>query len=235
VSRDQESFDDAEAPESGATPEAAEAAEPAVAGPVVGVGPLKDPQTLRPGSAVAIGVASGVAGAALLVPAVASEQRSWPLVSGVVFILVLVWLFIVHPAAIVHAQGVRLVNPVRVVDLTWPAIEEIRSRWVLELLSDGRKYSAWGVPADPERPRYGRGVLSMGANRLLGRGEEHPLPPRTRISAQAVAAELEARVAEDRRRGDSQTPRVVEQVWDRGSVALLLASAAFLVIALVAG
>ena len=63
--------------------------------------------------------------------------------------LVLVWLFVVRPCAVIHAEGIRLVNPLRVVDVTWPAITEVRSRWALELVVEGRRYTAWGFPPIP--------------------------------------------------------------------------------------
>ena len=195
------------------------------------LGPLKDAQTLRPGSAVAVGIAAGVAGVALLGPVVLSADRSWGLVSGGVFALVLVWLFVVRPAAVLHAEGVRLINPMRVVDLTWPAIDEVRSRWVLELVSDGHKYTAWGLPADSSRPKHGREVLAFGTSRLLGRAEEQAAPKPPKLDAKLVAAEVEARIAEERLRSDGSIPRVAVQVWDPVSVGLLLVSAAFFVIA----
>ena len=97
--------------------------------------PLRDARTLRPGSSVVVGVLGGLAGLALLVPALLTEPRSWTLISTVVLALVLLWLFVVRPCAVIHAEGIRLVNPLRVVDVTWPAITEVRSRWALELVA----------------------------------------------------------------------------------------------------
>ncbi|GAB2747060.1 hypothetical protein GCM10027039_00790 [Terrabacter koreensis] len=189
-----------------------------------------DAQTLRPGSAIAVGVIAGLCGFALLVPALLTPPRSWSLVSGVLLVLVLVWLFVVHPCVVVHSEGLRLVNPLRTVELTWPAITEVRSRWSLELVADGARYTAWGVPADPGRPRYGRGMLSLGANQVRGRGTTE-LPTKSKVQAQLVAAEVERLIAADRKRKDGRTPRIVTQAWDPISVGLLLAAIAFFVIA----
>ena len=164
-----------------------------------------DAQTLRPGSAIAVGVIAGLCGFALLVPALLTPPRSWSLVSGVLLVLVLVWLFVVHPCVVVHSEGLRLVNPLRTVELTWPAITEVRSRWSLELVADGARYTAWGVPADPGRPRYGRGMLSLGANQVRGRGTTE-LPTKSKVQAQLVAAEVERLIAADRTRKDGRTP-----------------------------
>ena len=187
-------------------------------------------RTLRPGSSVAVGVVAGLAGLALLVPALLTPPRSWSLISAVVLVLVLVWLFVVRPCVVIHAEGVRLVNPMRTVELTWPVITEVRSRWALELVAEGTRYTAWGVPADPGRPRYGRGLLTVGANQVRGRGTSE-LPTTSKVQAQIVAAEVEELIAADRRRKDGRTPRIATRVWDPVSVGLLLAALAFFVIA----
>ncbi|XGX80091.1 hypothetical protein LQK93_02915 [Terrabacter sp. BE26] len=187
---------------------------------------LREARTLRPGSSVVVGVIGALAGLGLLVSGLLTTPRSWTLISTVVLALVLLWLFVVRPSVIVHAEGVRLVNPMRVVDLTWPVITEVRSRWALELVAGGRRYTAWGVPADPGRPRYGRGILTVGANRVRGKGTSE-LPTKSKVEAQVVAAEVEERILADRRRKDGRTPRIATQAWDPLSVGLLLAAAAF--------
>ena len=190
---------------------------------------LRDARTLRPGSSVTVGVIGAVAGIALLVLGLLTEPRSWTLISTVVLALVLLWLFVVRPCVVIHAEGIRLVNPLRVVDVTWPAISEVRSRWALEVVADGRRYTAWGVPADPGRPRYGRGMLTVGANKVRGKGTTEE-PTKSKVEAQAVAAEVEARMSADRKRKDGRTPRIAHQVWDPVSVGLLLTAVAFFVI-----
>ncbi len=190
---------------------------------------LRDGRTLRPGSAVVVGVIGGLAGLALLVLGLLTEPRSWTLVSTVVLALVLLWLFVVRPCAVIHAEGIRLVNPLRVVDVTWPAITEVRSRWALELVVEGRRYTAWGVPADPGRPRHGRGLLTVGANKVRGKGTTET-PATSKVEAQAVAAEVEERIGADRRRKDGRTPRIAHQTWDPVAVGLLLTATAFFVL-----
>ncbi|GAB3875721.1 PH domain-containing protein [Terrabacter terrigena] len=187
-------------------------------------------RTLRPGSSVAVGVVAALAALALLVPALLTPPRSWSLISAIVLVLVLVWLFVVRPCVVIHADGVRIVNPMRTAELTWPVITEVRSRWALELVAGGTRYTAWGVPADPGRPRYGRGLLTVGANQVRGRGTSE-LPTKSKVQAQVVAAEVEERIAADRRRKDGRTPRIATRAWDPVPVGLLLAAIAFFVIA----
>lgn len=190
---------------------------------------LRDARTLRPGSAIGVGVVGAMSGLALLVPGLLTSPRSWALISTVVLGLVLLWLFVVRPCVVIHAEGIRLVNPLRVVDITWPVISEVRSRWALELFVEGRRYTAWGVPADPGRPRYGRGLMSVGANKVRGKGTIE-VPSKPKVEAQVVAAEVEERRTADRRRKDGRTPRIAHQTWDPVSVGLLLAATAFFVI-----
>ena len=104
---------------------------------------------LRPGSSITVGVIGLIAGAALIVPALLTSPRSWTLISAVTLALVLLWLFVVRPCAVIYDDGIRLVNPLRNVEITWPTITEVRSRWALELVAGGKKYTAWGSPPTP--------------------------------------------------------------------------------------
>lgn len=203
--------------------------------------PMHDARTLRPGSSIAVGVVGAAAGLAVLVPAIVAPARSWVLIASVTLALVLLWLFVVRPCGRLHADGIRLVNPMRVVDLTWPAITEVRSKWALELFADEVRYTAWGIPADPKRPRYGRGALLIGANRVAragraGAGVPSPAEPTSpKVEAQTVALEVEQRIRAHRRRTDDRIPRIALQRWDSASVALLLAALAFLGVAIIVG
>ncbi|MEO6999535.1 MAG: PH domain-containing protein [Terracoccus sp.] len=188
-------------------------------------------------------MAGAIAGLSLLVPAVLSSERSLPLIASVVLALVLLWLFVARPRAVIHVEGIRLVNPLRVVDITWPAITEVRSKWALELFAGETRYTAWGIPADPKRPRHGRGLLTLGANKVVsgsgGRGGRGsvlpPAEPKVKVEAQTVAAEVEERIAADRRRKDGHTPRIAHQSWDPVSIGMLLAAVAFFALALLFG
>jgi hypothetical protein len=192
--------------------------------------------TLRPSSSVVIGAVGALAGLALLTPALLASPRDWAIVASLVLGLVLLWLFVVRPCARIHADGIQLVNPLRVVDLTWPAIQEVRSKWALELVASGRRYTAWGVPADVGRPRHGRGALTLGTNKAASGafpvGEKRP-----KVEARAVAAEIEARIAADRHGGngghgrDGRPRKIAKQSWDVLAVGLLIGATAFFVIA----
>lgn len=193
-----------------------------------------------------VGVAGALAGLSLLLPALLSNERSLPLIASVVLALVLLWLFVARPRAVIHAEGIRLVNPLRVVDITWPAITEVRSKWALELFVGTTRYTAWGIPADPKRPRYGRGLMTLGANKVVSaqarqgarRAGGSAVPqadPKAKVEAQTVAVEVEERMAADRRRKDGRTPRIANQRWDPGAVGMLLGAVALFGLALLLG
>lgn len=190
--------------------------------------PRRNERTLRPGSAVGVGVFAAIMGGVLLVPSLWASERSPALMGTVIAVLILVWLFVVRPCVKVHDEGLRIVNPMRTTDITWPMITQVRSRWVLEVFHDGQKYPAWGLPADPKRPRYGRGLFQLGAAKMAQHTKETPARPK--IDAQTVAVEIEARRAADKRRKDGRTPRILERAWDPTAVGLLAVAAAAFVI-----
>jgi hypothetical protein len=193
---------------------------------------LRDARTLRPTSSVAVGVVGIVIGVALVVPALLATDRNWALASATTLGFILLWLFIVRPCAVIHAEGVRLVNPLRTVDITWPMIEEVRSRWALELVAQGRRYTAWGVPAETRRPRGRRALDRLGADATpVDASPERER--RSKVEARVVATEIEARVTADSERTEGRTPRIVAQSWHPASVGLLAGGLVFCLVGLV--
>jgi hypothetical protein len=203
---------------------------PSEDGAVAGSAEFRNARTLRPGSSIAVGIVGALAGLSLLIPALLSSNRGWGLIGTVVLALVMLWLFVVRPAAIVHDEGIRLVNPLSVVDLTWPVVTEVRSKWALELVAQGRKYTAWGVPADSRRPRHGRDLFTMRNRAGMGQPAASAPPPRPKVEARTVAAEIEAIIEADRQRPDGQTPRIARQSLDPMSVGLLAGAVLFFLI-----
>lgn len=194
---------------------------------------LREARTLRPASSVAVAVLGAVIGLSLIVPALFAAERNWALASTTTLGLILLWLFIVRPCVRIHAEGVRIVNPLRTFDITWPMIDEVRSRWTLELVAQGRRYPAWGAPAETRRRRGRRGPAGRGAGTAGGSVAE---PERhSKAEAGVVAAEIEARVAADRQRRQGRTPRIAVHSWDRVSVALLVGGIVFCAVGFVLG
>lgn len=170
-----------------------------------------------------MGIVGDLAVLSLLVPALLTDEREWALIGGLVLALVLLGLCVIRPKVVLHDEGLRIVNPLRTTEITWPMITEVRSRWVLEVLHDDDRYPAWGVPSDTGRPRRGRDIFSLG-----GAGQARDTKPNpTKVTAQAVAAEIEERCSADKRREDGLTPRILSRTWDPAPVALILTGMTF--------
>jgi hypothetical protein len=59
----------------------------------------------------------------------------------------LVWLVYWAPAVEVSDGGVRLVNVFRTIDLPWPAIERIDTKYALTLFTKYGRFVAWAAPS----------------------------------------------------------------------------------------
>jgi len=57
------------------------------------------------------------------------------------------WAAFWRPRVDVSDGGVRLVNVVRTIDLPWPSITAIDTKWSLTLVTAYGKYTAWAAPA----------------------------------------------------------------------------------------
>lgn len=58
-----------------------------------------------------------------------------------------------HPAVLVDADGVELVNVARRVRLPWSTVETLDTRWALSLEAAGRRWTSWAAPASGRRVR----------------------------------------------------------------------------------
>lgn len=105
-------------------------------------------QTFRPAFGrwltIAMWVLSAIAIVAVLVQNPAGALRAVPwlaLVSGAV------WAAYWRPQVVVDVAGVHLVNVLRTIDLPWPAIQRIDTKWALTLFTAYGKFVAWAAPA----------------------------------------------------------------------------------------
>lgn len=85
------------------------------------------------------------------------------------------WALFWRPKVTVSDGGVQLVNPLRTVDLPWPSIQLIDTKWALALRTSYGTYTAWAAPA-PSRMQA----------RKLTRGERGSLPESTFIDGDAI-------------------------------------------------
>lgn len=68
---------------------------------------------------------------------------SWPLLAAAYAAWWLAW----YPAVVISDDGVTLRNPVRTVDVPWPALVTVDTKYALTLVTAAARYSAWSAPA----------------------------------------------------------------------------------------
>ncbi|PWJ26094.1 hypothetical protein ATK17_2238 [Branchiibius hedensis] len=143
------------------------------------------------------------------------------------------WAVFVRPCLILATGGVGLHNIVRDVDLSWPVIDLIESRWNLKIFAaDGRGWGSWAITT--QRPTA-RGAVRTGGGSGLGLGRVSPedLKDPT-ASASSVARTIqEAKADYERAVRQGQLARQEEQVRIRPawpSIAALAAAVALIVI-----
>lgn len=85
------------------------------------------------------------------------------------------WVLFWQPAVRITPATLELVNPLRTVRVTWPAIEDIETRWSLTVTVAGRRYAAWAAPRESGSSASG----PRGAVTVAGRPgpAARPLPP----------------------------------------------------------
>jgi hypothetical protein len=57
------------------------------------------------------------------------------------------WALFWRPEVVVDDGGVRVVNPFRTIDLAWPAILAVDTKWALTLVTSYGRFTAWAAPA----------------------------------------------------------------------------------------
>jgi len=87
-----------------------------------------------------------------LVTNFAETWRYLPITALVVYFI---WAAYFDPAVIVTPAGVEIKNITRTIELPWPAIERIETKFALTLYTRFGAYSAWAAPA-PGRAEIGR-------------------------------------------------------------------------------
>ncbi len=101
------------------------------------------------------------------------------------------WAAFWRPCVEVTDGGVRIVNVTRTIDVPWPAISGIETRWALTLLTAYGKFTAWAAPA-PGRAAM-RKATRVDPNQLLGRAagvHASGATPEIAIGAAGEAAEI---------------------------------------------
>lgn len=126
-------------------------------------------RVVRQGSSLAIGW--GLIGLCVLLGVLFAFGRGGLDVESGCFLLAVAlipWAVFVRPCLILATGGVGLHNIVRDVDLTWPVVDLIESRWNLKIFAaDGRGWGSWAITT--QRPSA-RGAVRSGGGSGLGLG-----------------------------------------------------------------
>lgn len=142
-------------------------------------------------------------------PGVSWTVPSWLVVAGAV-VYALLW----RPAVVVGLDGVRLLNVLRDVTVPWEALEGIRTRYALTLITAEGTYTSWAAGA-PGRAnalaRAGGRRAGPGSGEIADTVEAGHLPRRGWLPG-GVDTERSSR---DLRSDSGAAAFLVEQAWVR--------------------
>jgi hypothetical protein len=71
----------------------------------------------------------------------------WQVGPWLVLVAGAVWATYWRPEVAVDESGVRVVNVLRTIDLPWPSIQRVDTKWALTFVTAYGKYTAWAAPA----------------------------------------------------------------------------------------
>lgn len=107
----------------------------------------------RPRLSRQLSVACFVLCAAALVYALVTDGAGalWTSGTWAALVAATVWATFYRPEVRISPGGVRLVNVFRTIDLPWPAIQLIDTKWALALRTGYGTFTAWAAPAPGRR------------------------------------------------------------------------------------
>jgi hypothetical protein len=97
-------------------------------------------------------VAGGVAAAVVAwMLAVGASDDALATAPWLALFVLAVWAAFWRPCVEVSDGGVRLVNVSRTIDLPWPAVQSVTTRWALTLGTEYGTFTSWAAPAPSAR------------------------------------------------------------------------------------
>ena len=170
--------------------------------------------------------------------------------SGLVFTSAMIlaaaasFVLLVRPNVRVSIEGVAVHNPCRQTFVPWRLLEDVGSRWNLELYAADRTVSAWAISSHIERPRGGSfmGFGGIGAAQQTPQTAGREAQGSRSSTRPAVTAPRAARLIEASREEwleavaegaviEPAHPQIVRQ-WDLIDIALLAVPTALLAVGL---
>jgi hypothetical protein len=106
-------------------------------------------EVFRPGFGRVLCIAIGAVCVAVMVALLASDGPSalWRAGPWLALVAGSCWALFWRPEVVVDDAGVRLVNVFRTIDLPWPSIQAVDTKWALTLITAYGKYTGWAAPA----------------------------------------------------------------------------------------
>ena len=101
----------------------------------------------RSGRVLVVAIAVVCAGATLAIGIFDSWKNAALTAPWMALFVLAAWATFWRPCVVVSDAGVRLVNVSRTIDVPWPALQGIETRWALTLVTAYGRYTAWGAPA----------------------------------------------------------------------------------------
>lgn len=129
-----------------------------------------------------------------------AESLEW-----LVAVALLIWAVMVRPSLVLSSDGIELHNVVRDVDVSWPVVDLVESRWNLKVWDEqGHSWGSWAISA--QRPS-GRGMRSGGMGLMPGR----PTVPEPGDSGMRNPPASAAAIAEQIRAAQEDYDRALRQ------------------------
>jgi hypothetical protein len=106
-------------------------------------------EVFRPGFGRVLCIAIGVICVVAMVALVATDglAAGWRGGPWLALVAGSCWALFWRPEVVVDDGGVRLVNVFRTIDLPWPSIVAVDTKWALTLITAYGRYTGWAAPA----------------------------------------------------------------------------------------
>lgn len=104
--------------------------------------------SFRPRSSQAVAVAVIILGVGGSIATLASEGLAMlPMTAPLLLVAYLGWLLFWFPRVQLDSNGVRLVNPLQTLDISWHSIILVEAKYAATIVTPHGRYTAWAAPA----------------------------------------------------------------------------------------
>lgn len=146
-------------------------------------------RTLRQRGSVVLGVISIVGGVGLAFWSLVSGEPSLVFIGSMLLVAACGWTLFVRPALVITLVGVHVHNPLRRTVVPWDKVDDLATRWNLEVYTGEKRIPVWAIASHIERPR-GAGLLgATGLGRKM-MADSVPVPKGATVQTSAASIEL---------------------------------------------